>query len=275
MSLRINTNLSALNSQRALNVNNVNTQKSMERMSSGSRINVAADDAAGLAISEKLKAEVRGSKMAKSNAENAISFIQVGEGGLSEINNILVRMRELGVQSASDTIGDEEREFINQEASQLMGEIDRIAQSTKFGDKNLLNGSLDSMEFQVGTDASEHSVIRYDSNPDATSSALGVDGLAFDSKSGSRDALEVIDDALSKVGNMRANFGALQNRLSSTINNLQVSHENLSAANSRIRDADIAEESSNLVSSQILQQASIGMLAQANQSTQSALKLVG
>lgn len=275
MSLRINTNLSALNSQRSLNVNNVNNQKAMERLSSGSRINVAADDAAGLAISEKLKADIRGSKMAKSNAENAISFIQVGEGGLSEINNILVRMRELGVQSASDTIGDEERQFINDEANQLMGEIDRIAQSTKFGDKNLLNGTLSSMEFQVGTTASEESVIRYDNNPDATASAIGVDGLSFDSKSGSRDALEVIDSALSKVGSMRANFGALQNRLSSTINNLDVSHENLSAANSRIRDADVAEESSNLVSSQILQQASLGMLAQANQSTQAALKLVG
>lgn len=275
MSLRINTNLASLNSQRALNVNNLNNQKAMERLSSGSRINVAADDAAGLAISEKFKAQLRGGKMAKSNAENAISFIQVGEGGLSEVNNILVRMRELGVQSASDTIGDEERGFINEEATQLMGEIDRIAQSTKFGDKNLLNGTLSSMEFQVGTDASEHSVIRYDANPDATSGSLGVDGLSFDSKSGSRDALEVIDSALSKVGSMRANFGALQNRLSSTINNLDVSHENLSAANSRIRDADVAEESSNLVSSQILQQASMGMLAQANQSTQAALKLVG
>ncbi|MCJ8277004.1 MAG: flagellin FliC, partial [Bdellovibrionales bacterium] len=217
----------------------------------------------------------RGNRVAKRNAEDAISFIQVGEGSLNEINNILVRLRELGVQSASDTVGDTEREFIDQEARQLLSEVDRIAESTRFGDKFLLNGSLDELEFQIGVDGSENSVIRYNSQADATSGALNVDGLSFDDKSGSRDALEVIDDALYKVGSMRANFGALQNRLDSTIANLDTQHESMSAANSRIRDADIAAESAELTSSQILQQASIGMLAQANQSKAAALSLLG
>src|SRR5690606_15536298 len=140
-------------------------------------------------------------------------FVQVGEGSLNEINNILVRLRELGVQSASDTLGDTEREFIDQEAQQLLEEVDRIADSTKFGDKALLNGTLDELEFQIGADSSESSIIRYQSNADATTGALGVDGLSLDSKSGARDALEIVDEALTNVGKMRSDFGALQNRL--------------------------------------------------------------
>ncbi|MEO0336581.1 MAG: flagellin [Pseudomonadota bacterium] len=275
MSLRINTNMASINAQRQLATSEKRNLSSMKALASGSRINSAADDAAGLAISENLRAQNRGNRVAKRNAEDAISFIQVGEGGLNEVNNILVRLRELGVQSASDTVGDTEREFIDQEAQQLLSELDRIAESTKFGDKNLLNGSLDELEFQIGTDGGENSVIRYTANADATATNLSVDGLDFTDKSGSRDALEVLDEALYKVGSMRANFGALQNRLDSTIANLDTSYESMSAANSRIRDADIAAESAELVSSQILQQASIGALAQANQSQATALKLIG
>lgn len=274
MSLRINTNLASINAQRQLSVQNNRTTHAMKSLASGSRIVSAADDAAGLAISENLKSQNRGNRVAKRNAEDAISFIQVGEGSLNEINNILVRLRELGVQSASDTVGDTEREFIDQEAQQLLSEVDRIAESTRFGDKFLLNGTLDELEFQVGVDGSENSIIRYNSDADATSGALNVDGLALDDKSGSRDALETIDEALNKVGSMRANFGALQNRLDSTIANLDTQHESVAAANSRIRDADIAAESAELTSSQILQQASIGMLAQANQSKAAALSLI-
>lgn len=154
MSLRINTNLASINAQRQLATQERRNLSSMKSLASGSRINSAADDAAGLAISENLKAQNRGNRVAKRNAEDAISFIQVGEGSLNEINNILVRLRELGVQSASDTVGDAERGFIDQEAQQLMSEIDRIAESTRFGDKHLLDGSLSELEFQVGIDGS-------------------------------------------------------------------------------------------------------------------------
>lgn len=275
MSLRINTNMASINAQRNLDIQQQRNSKAMKALSSGSRITQAADDAAGLAISEKLRGDIRGMQMARRNAENAISFIQVGEGGLNEVNNLLIRMRELGVQSASDTIGDQEREFLNMEAQHLLSEMDRIAETTKFGEKNLLNGSMDELEFQVGVNGDENSRIRFNMNADATSSNLGVSGLDLSDKGGARDSLDVIDEAIVKVGGMRANFGAFQNRMDSAIRNIDVSNESLSAANSRIRDADIAHETAELTSSQILQQASIGMLAQANSSPSAALNLIG
>ncbi len=274
MSLRINTNLASINAQRQLANQETRKVNSMKSLASGSRINSAADDAAGLAISENLKANNRGNRVAKRNAEDAVSLIQVAEGGLNEINNIMVRLRELGVQSASDTIGDQEREFINKEAEQLLEEVDRIAASTKFGERNLLDGSDNELEFQVGVDGSESSIMRYSSDADATTSGLSVSGLDLSDKSSARDALETLDDALNMVGAMRSQFGAVQNRLDSTIANLDTSYENLSAANSRIRDADIAEESAQFTSAQILQQASVSMLAQANQSQANALSLL-
>ncbi|MCB9072842.1 MAG: flagellin FliC [Bdellovibrionaceae bacterium] len=275
MSLRINTNLASINAQRNLDVQQKRNVHAMKALSSGSRITQASDDAAGLAISEKLRADVKGMQMARRNAENAISFIQVGEGGLNEVNNILVRLRELGVQSASDTVGEEERGFIDMEAQHLLQEVDRIAKTTKFGEKNLLDGSMEELEFQVGVDGSENSRISFNLQSNATASNLAVDGLEFDSKSGARDALDLIDEAIVKVGGMRANFGAFQNRIDSAIANIDVQSESLSAANSRIRDADIAHETAELASSQILQQASVGMLAQANQSSAAALQLLG
>ncbi|MBY0384133.1 flagellin FliC [bacterium] len=275
MSLRINTNMASINAQRNLDIQQQRNAKSMKSLASGSRITQAADDAAGLAISERLRGDIRGMQMAKKNAENAISFIQVGEGGLNEVNNILIRLRELGVQGASDTIGDQEREFLNMEAQHLMQEVDRIAETTKFGEKNLLNGSMDELEFQVGINGDENSRIKFDMTADARSSNLGVSGIDMSDKDGARDSLDQIDEAIVKVGGMRANFGAFQNRMDSAIRNIDVSNESLSAANSRIRDADIAHETAEWTSSQILQQASIGMLAQANNSTSAALKLIG
>jgi len=275
MSLRINTNTAAINAQRNLDIQQKRNAHSMKALSSGSRITQAADDAAGLAISEKMRADLRGMQMARKNGENAVSFLQVGEGGLNEVNNILVRLRELGVQSASDTIGDSERGFIDMEAQNLIQEIDRIAQTTKFGDRTLLDGSLSEMEFQVGLNGDENSMIKFNMDADATSSSLGVGGLAFDSKSRSRDALDLIDEAIMKVGGIRANFGAFQNRLDAAIRNIDVQNESLSAANSRIRDADVAHEAAEFTSSQILQQAAINMLGQANNSTSAALQLLG
>ncbi len=275
MSLRINTNLASINAQRNLDVQQKRNVHAMKALSSGSRITQASDDAAGLAISEKLKADTRGLGMARQNAENAISFIQVGEGGLNEVSNILVRLRELGIQSASDTIGDQEREFIDVEAQHLLQEVDRIAHTTKFGNKNLLDGSMEELQFQIGINGDENSSVKFAMNADATSSSLGVDGLSFSDKNEAQDSLELLDEAIVKVGGMRANFGAFQNRIDSSISNIDVQRESLQAAYSRIRDADVAHETAELASSQILQQASIGMLSQANHSTQAALQLLG
>lgn len=275
MSLRINTNIGSMNAQRNLDVQQNRASHAMKALSSGSRITSAADDAAGMAISQKLTSDIRSLGAARQNSENAISFIQVGEGGLNEVNNIIVRLRELGVQSASDTLGDEERGFVDLEAQQLLSEVDRIANTTKFGQTSLLNGSSKTLDFQVGLNGDKDSRISFTADANATTSNLGIDGLSFDSKSGAREALDYLDQAMTQVGGMRASFGAFQNRLDSTVRNLDVQNEGLSAANSRIKDADVAHESAELTSSQILQQAGIGMLAQANQSNVSALKLLG
>jgi flagellin len=274
MSLRINTNMASINAQRQLSSQEQRLSHSMKALSSGNRIMSASDDAAGLAISENLKSNLVGNRMAKRNAEDAISMIQVGEGSLNEVNNILVRLRELSIQSASGTLSDKERGFIDLEAQQLVEEIDRIAESTRMGEKFLINGSNDEFEFHIGTDGSDNSVIKYSSRADATASSLRISSVDLSSSSRARSALGRIDDAIYKVGEMRASFGAVQNRLSSAISNLDVSHESLSEANSRIRDADIASESADMTRNQILQQASVSMLAQANQSKATALKLI-
>jgi flagellin len=245
-------------------------------MASGKRIVAAADDAAGLAISENIRGQVAGLKMAKQNALNAQSVIQVSEGGLNEISNILIRLRELGVQGASDTVSDTEREFLNQEAQQLISESDRIAQSTRFGNKELLNGSDDGeLEFHVGPFGGDENVVRATVSADATASTLGIDGLDITDKSGARDVLGAVDEALVQVSKIRADFGAVQSRLQSTTSNTEIQFENLSAAQSRIADADIAFESAEMASSQILQAASISTLAAANQNGMAAMKLIG
>jgi flagellin len=235
----------------------------------------ASDDAAGLAISESLKGQIRGVAQARNNAFNAGSAIQVSEGGLNEINNILIRLRELGIQSASDNIGDQERKFLNEESKQLIMESDRIAKSTRFGDKALLDGSGGEQQFHVGPYAGEENIIRYSLSTDATAGTIGIDSIEMTDKDSARDSLGVVDEALKKLGVMRANFGAIQSRLNSTVSNLDVQYENLNASNSRIRDVDIAKESAEMASAQVLQQAAVGVLAQANQFPNVALKLIG
>lgn len=274
MGLRINTNLASINAQRQLGTQQKRNQHALAALSSGSRIVNAADDAAGLAISENIKGQTRGISAARSNAFNATSLVQVSEGGLSEINNILIRMRELAVQAASDNVGDTERGFLDTEAKQMMDESNRIAKTTRFGNRKLLDGSGEELEFHVGPFGDDDNVIKYNLSADATNSALGVDGVSVADKGSARDTLKTVDDALLKLGKMRADFGAVQSRLSSTVSNLDVQFENLSAANSRIRDADVAYESAELASSNILQAASVSVLAQANQSGNSAMRLL-
>jgi flagellin len=274
MGLRISTNVTSINAQRQLGVQQQRNQHAMESLSSGSRIVNASDDAAGLAISENIKGQTRGIAMARQNAFNAGSLIQVSEGGLNEINNIMIRLRELGVQGASDNIGDTERGFLDMEAQQLVQESNRIAKTTRFGSRQLLDGSGEELEFHVGAFGDDDNIIRYKMSADATTSALGIDGVSVADKGSARDLLGAIDAGLEKIGKMRADFGAVQSRLQTTTSNLDIQYENLSAANSRIRDTDVAHESAEMASSAVLQQAAIGVLAQANQIPSSALRLL-
>lgn len=274
MGLRINTNMASLSAQRVLSVQQKRAEHAAAALSSGSRIVNAADDAAGLSISESLKGQTRGIAQARNNAFNAGSAIQISEGGLNEINNILIRLRELGIQAASDNIGETERGFLNEEAKQLIQESDRIARTTRFGAKSLLDGSGGKMEFHVGPYSGDENKISYDLSADATAKAIGIDSVDISEKEGARETLQTVDDALVKIGGLRANFGAIQNRLLATTSNLDIQYENLSAANSRIRDTDVARESAELASASILQQAAVSVLAQANQLPGVALKLL-
>lgn len=274
MGLRINTNIASINAQRQLGKQQERAQHSLAALSSGSRIVNAADDAAGLSISENIKSQTRGIKVARNNAFNATSLIQVSEGGLSEINNILTRLRELGVQAASDNVSDVERKFLNAEATQLVEEADRIARTTRFGNKQLLDGQGEELEFHVGAFAGEENRIKYKISADATGDTLGYSSIQVDNKDSARATLESVDNALIKLGEMRADFGAVQSRLNATTSNLDIQYENLSAANSRLRDADVAFETAELTSASVLQSAAVSVLAQANQQGAQAMKLL-
>jgi flagellin len=276
MSLRIATNIPAINGQRQLFNTNNNMMRALERLSSGYRINRASDDAAGLAISENLRAQTRGLKQANRNANDGISLVQIAEGGLNEVGNMLIRMRELAIQASSDTIGDPERSFTDAEFQQLKNEIQRVAQVTEYNGTTLLDGTGGLLEIQVGIQNNPfNDRISFDSSQaNSTLMGLGLMNESISSKTGAQTTLDVIDQAIQQVSGMRANFGALQNRLVSTINNLNVSHENLSAANSRIRDTDVAEESAELAKQNILMQSSTSVLGQANQIQSLALKLL-
>jgi flagellin len=277
MGLRINTNVTSLAAQRTLGANNTEQASTLGKLSSGSRIVRAADDAAGLAISEKLKAQIRGTGQAERNANDGISLIQTAEGGLNESSNILVRLRELAVQSSSDTVGDAERKFTDLEYQNLKQEMERISQVTEFNGKKLLNGSSDKFDFQIGINNDDfQDRIKYDAaKQNSTLSSLGVEELSVGSKESSQASLAKIDAAIQNVSGQRADLGAIQNRLTSTVNNLQSTSENLSAANSRIRDTDFAAESARNTKMNILTSAGTSVLSQANSQGQAALKLLG
>jgi flagellin len=277
MGLRINTKVTSLSAQRTLGVNSQAQAKSLGKLSSGTRIVRSADDAAGLAISEKLKTQVRGQNQAERNANDGISMIQTAEGGLSEVGNILTRMRELSVQSASDTVGDSERSFTDLEYQNLKQEIERISQVTEFNGKKLLDGAGDKFDFQIGINNDDfQDRIQFDTEKLGSGiENLGVAELEVSSKVGAQEALANLDSAIQKVSGQRAELGAKQNRLQSTIQNLQVSSENLNAANSRIRDTDYAAETAKNAKLNILNAAGTSVLSQANAQGQSALQLIG
>ena len=277
MGFRINTNVSSIAAQRSLTKTNRDSQSTLAKMSSGTRITKAADDAAGLAISEKLKARIRSNAQANRNTNDGISMVQTAEGGLDEISNMLTRLRELSIQSASDTVGDTERAFTDMEYQNLKLEIERISQVTEFNGTKLLSGSGGVLDFQVGVNNDDfQDRITYDTAAqNAKLESLGIDSISVASKEGAQTALKTIDDAIEKVSGQRASLGAIQNRLVSTSNNLEITNENLSAANSRIRDVDYAKAAADNAKNKILAQAGTSVLGQANAQGQNALRLIG
>lgn len=277
MGMRITTNVPALNAQKNMVQNSREMQKSMTQLSTGSRITKAGDDAAGLAISENIKATIRSYGQASRNANDGISMIQTAEQGMGEVSNIITRLRELGVQAASDTIGETERGFINKEVEAMKAEIQRVAESTSFGSRKLLDGTGGTYDLHIGISANEATDwISYDSSvSNVQADNLGISDLDFTSKEGARAGLAALDTAQSNVNGSRATLGALQNRLTTTIDVLGTMNENMSAANSRIRDADVAASSSDLARNNVLLQGTTATLAQANALPQMALKLIG
>lgn len=276
MGLRINTNTSSIAAQRALGITKNNLDSNLRKLSSGERITRASDDAAGLAISEKLRGHIRGLRQAKRNSDDGVSLIQTAEGGLNEISNIIIRLRELSIQAASDTVGDTERGFSNIEFQNLLEEVQRISQGSEFNGKKLLDGSGGVVEIQVGIhNDPTNDRIKYDATTtDSTLEALGLTGEAIANKEGAQLSLAKLDDALLRVNGTRANLGALQNRLQSASNTIAITEENFSAANSRIRDVDVASETADMAKNNILAQAGVSVLAQANQTPNFALKLL-
>lgn len=278
MSFRIMTNVSSLAAQRNLRQTRHLLDKSFEKLSSGHRINSASDDAAGLAISEKLRAKTRGLLQAQRNTLDGVSLIQTAEGALQEVQNILVRMRELGVQAATDTLGAPERRYLDNEVQALKSEIQRIATSTEFNGTQLLDGTAGLMEFQINTGGENllgvDRIAFNGSNSNVCIDELDIEDLFIHDKGAAQMALGRISDALDKVSALRGDLGALQNRLYSTLNSISISVENLSAARSRMRDTDLAEESAEFAKNNILMQAGTSVLQQANTLPNLALELI-
>jgi flagellin len=272
--LTVNTNIASLNAQRNLAKTQVSLNQSLQRLSSGLRINSAADDAAGLAISEGMKAQVRSMNQDIRNANDGVSLVQTAEGALNEVSNILGRMRELATQAATGTVAASQRSYINSEFGRLTSEINRIASATAFNGIHLLNGAVTKLAIQVGTGTSAFNQISVITQK-MDAGTLGVGASPYINTSAKALAMQsTIDKMISKVSSQRANLGAAQNRFQSVINNLQVAVENTSAAQSRIADADVAAETANMTRANILVQAGTAILAQANQAPQAALKLL-
>lgn len=276
MGLRVNTNTAAMHTQFQLRNNNKSIAKSMERLASGSRINRSADDTAGMAISENTRANLRGLKQSDRNAQDGISFTQVAEGGLNQIANILLRLRDLSLQAATDTLSGENRSLIALEYNQLLAEIDRLANSTEYNGSKLLSGVGDKIDFQINTKNSDQADrISFDpAQADVSTTSLGIETSGTNTKAMAQDSLERIDRAINSVSELRGLFGSIQGRLNTASENILSNIENLSASNSRIKDVDVAEEASELARKNLMLQAGTSILAQANQQPGQALSLL-
>ncbi len=278
MGLRIKSNVPSQMVQKELRRVASKADESFAKLASGKRITKSSDDAAGLGIAKKMEAEVRGYKMAQRNANAGISMIQVAEGGLDESSNILTRMRELSIQAASDTVGERERGYLNLEYEQLVEEVDRISKVTTFSGAPLLTGENENgvMDFHIGAYSGEDNRISFDATAtNATGEALNTNGTNILDKDNAAANLEIIDEAINKVAGFRANFGAIQSRLQTTISNLDTASVNTEAARSRIEDVDVAEETAKVASTNIMKQAGVASLSQANGIPRSALQLIG
>jgi flagellin len=274
MGLFINTNIASLNARGNLDVITNHLQANYRRLSTGLRIVTAADDAAGLAISERMRAQIQSLSQAQRNANDGISLVQVGEGAMNEMSNILIRMRELSIEANNGTTSASDKDTLNQEFGDLIQEIDRIAESTKFNGVNLLNGSTSGIVFQVGSDVVANVDTLQVGLVSVLASDLGIGTLDIGSMGSATTAITAIDLAIDRVASARGDLGAVQSRLQSTINNLGISVENLTTAESRIRDVDVAAETADTTRNAILQQAAVSVLAQANVQPQVALTLL-
>ncbi|MBP8301422.1 MAG: flagellin FliC [Planctomycetes bacterium] len=275
MGLRINTNIASLNAQRNLATITDRLAVHYKRLSTGLRITSAADDAAGLAISERLRAQVRSLDQAKRNAQDGISLVQTGEGALNEVGDILIRLRELAVQASNGSVSSQDRTTLNDEFQQLVQEVDRIGRASQFNGIHLLDGSSSSVSFQIGLGITSGVDTLTAGLSPVLATSLGLDVLGVTNVGSATSSLTALDSAINNLSRVRGSFGAMQNRLEHTINYLGVQAENLSAAESRIRDVDIAKETAELARDQILQQAAIAVLAQANSQPQLMLRLLG
>lgn len=272
--MRISSNLASLTAQRVIGQTQRSTERAMQELASGTRFSSPGADAAGYAIAENMRAQIRGYGSAKINAENATSFVQLAEGALNEQNNILIRQRELAIQAASDTFSDKEREFLNYEFQQLSEEFDRIAKTTKFGSQPLLDGTAKSYEFQVGVNKGPENIIKFDNDTNTTAAQVGIEGLTIEGKSDARDSLEDIDNALLALNGARAKLGSIQSRMEMAINHIDSQEIHLTEAHSKMADADIPKAISEVRRGQVLLQYQAAMLAAANESNQNMLRLI-
>jgi flagellin len=274
--LRISTNIVAQNAARNLRTQMDVERSSLEKLSSGSRINHASDDAAGLSISEKMRSAIRSTRQAARNTSDGISMVQVAEGAMNEVSNIIIRLRELSIQGASDTLSDTERGFIDKEAQQILSEVDRIGKTTSYNGVPLLNSAPRYFEIQAGIGADPDSDrLYYDVWTQSTSlDRMGLDGVNVTSRGQARSNLDILDKALDHVNKNRANLGALQNRMAAALANSQISADNLTESRSRISDTDYAMETAEMTKNKIQADASLAVLSQANQSGKLALKLL-
>ena len=275
MGLRVNTNAASINAQRNLSGITQSLSGNFRRLSTGLRISTAADDAAGLAISERLRSQIRSLDQAKRNANDGISLVQTAEGALNEVSSILTRLRELSIQASNGSVSNQDKNTLNEEFQSLVNEVNRIGRSTEFSGIKLLDGSSSSVTFQVGFGTTSDIDTLSVSLSAALSTSLSLESLDIGSGGTTTTAITNIDAAINTISSLRGSLGAVQNRLGSTINNLAIQTENLSAAESRIRDVDVAYETAQLTRNNILQSASISVLAQANAQPQSALSLLG
>ncbi len=273
----INHNIASLNSYRNLSANNTTANKAMEKLSSGLRINRAGDDAAGLAISEKMRGQIRGLDQATRNAQDGISLIQTAEGALTEVHSMLQRMRELSVQSANDTntntvgVVEGDRAKLQDEVTDLLAEVSRVFTDTEFNTQGLFDGDMAAAVLQIGANAGQSITVAIAAQ---TTADLGIDAIDISTQAGASDAITALDTAIGSISTLRSTLGAVQNRLEHSINNLSTSSENMTAAESRIRDVDMAKEMTNFSKTSIMSQAATAMLAQANQMPQQVLKLL-